>query len=1112
MSVEARGKRLLQYLLNQVDKIVLSAVIILVGALILLGLGYYNYANILGAIVFILFVAVSLMLVTREIADRRNSHLETEENKKTVAEPPRKETNQVLVAIFAGFLLLIFAFRKLIAQPGIVNATYYALWQKFSIVESLPFNPLMGYSAGNDRFFISGIFYELPLRFINSIAISNVVQTFLTFAFLYTIAVLVSRSVYSALNLKMNRAFFYTIFGFISLMNPVFLVDGWLLSVAALLILYVLIVVLRNLNSSNLLAKDAYKVGYVASFIIFIDPRYFILLFISLAILLLLSAVYGQFKKVFVLILRSSVIWVPSAILLIIMFYFTSTFAPNYVTTVTVGHIEFYSVNSNYISVWAMLGNWWPSVFASPQIVTVSKSQIYLLKTYGYSLPMMVMFKNWFQAFWTVLFGMYSIVTLVSLSFLRKEKTYNRRLAIFLIPFIILFILVLGGSIGLTPIVQVESDLSRIPFIGGIWGITIAVSPWLQSALFAFFLLFFSYSISKMFDLNLRDNNRLKRPAPNGKKRLFKYAIVSIVVLLALAPSWQFAFPQYSLGAADPGLPGNHISVTGSYYPSYPPSSFIGFYSYLSSSSNLTYSVFSNDQWSIPEKWDSGILSIGPPGVPPSQNFSDLFSYVYQENLYMEVGPLCDLYGVKYFFIDNSTVKNITPLVKFLKETSLVQMYSGKNLSVFEDPAASNVEAANVLIGYSNESNVSLLEAYAGLRSVSLTPAFFSGSGMPLVLGDSANLSEIALLNYQNFRFLRHYLPPPFNNTTHGDSNSTFINLNGWWNIFIPGNNYYANYGTANDYLKIMPETGSGQSIAADVILEYKAPMFDGAQDIPVPDYNNTVVVVSGEIKYSVSGNDSGIGLFFPTNNASLVNGPTPEVTLPDSGSNVTENFTISIPAGTRAFSASLRVDGLKGTIDISKLNISYSLTHGLSYYVGNMSNMSFRLSKGSYSVVESGLNNNFKAVRIISTYSVDKATEVSISTQNLSYLSYIIVIPANMTGKGMNPVLNDLSYSNLTAKLSFKTGGNAKYVLVSYSPQYDWHPSTNMKFLGTNGLGIQIYEILEEGESSLYIPGSFALTVAEIVTAVAIDAAIPIWLFVMPSDKKRGRVKNRLN
>jgi hypothetical protein len=176
------------------------------------------------------------------------------------------------------------------------------------------------------------------------------------------------------------------------------------------------------------------------------------------------------------------------------------------------------------------------------------------------------------------------------------------------------------------------------------------------------------------------------------------------------------------------------------------------------------------------------------------------------------------------------------------------------------------------------------------------------------------------------------------------------------------------------------------------------------------------------------------------------------------------------------------------------------------------MSNMSFRLSKGSYSVVESGLNNNFKAVRIISTYSVDKATEVSISTQNLSYLSYIIVIPANMTGKGMNPVLNDLSYSNLTAKLSFKTGGNAKYVLVSYSPQYDWHPSTNMKFLGTNGLGIQIYEILEEGESSLYIPGSFALTVAEIVTAVAIDAAIPIWLFVMPSDKKRGRVKNRLN
>ena len=50
-----------------------------------------------------------------------------------------------------------------------------------------------------------------------------------------------------------------------------------------------------------------------------------------------------------------------------------------------------------------------------------------------------------------------------------------------------------------------------------------------------------------------------------------------------------------------------------------------------------------------------------------------------------------------------------------------------------------------------------------------------------------------------------------------------------------------------------------------------------------------------------------------------------------------------------------------------------------------------------------------------------------------------------------------------------------------------------NMKFLGTNGFKIQIYEILGEGESSLYMPSSFALTVAEIAIAVAVDDAIPI-------------------
>ncbi len=1095
----AGSKQVFPYILRHTNKLVVIAVVTLIASLALLGLGYYNYANTLGFTVFILFVIISALLLGREFTERKFEHDENETGQRPEEENLKDETKHVLISVAAGLILLIIAFRTLIVHPGIVNAISI-LWPKFGIVEFLPFNPLMGYTAGDDRFFITGMFSSLPLGFIDSIAISSVIQTLLDFAFVYLIALLVSRTVYNALNLRMNRAFFYTVFGIVALMNPVFLVDGWVLSIAALLILYVLMVVFRNLNSSGTGRNDFYKIGYAASFIMFLDPRYFILLFISLTLVLASSALYGKFKKIFKLILKSIVIWVPLGMLLVVMFHFTATFDSSYGRTATVGVIESFSVNSNYISVWSMLGNWWPSlVFASPQIISVAKSQIYSLKTYGFSNPMMVLFPGWFQVLWTILFGMYSIVALISLFFLVKERNYSRRLSIFLVPFIVSFVLVIGGSVSLTPVVQLYSDLTRIPFIGGIWGITIAVSPWLQSLLFAFFLLYFSYSISKMFGHDFEYRGEVKKRTLKRNKRLEKYIVVSIVVILTIAPSWQFAFPEYSLGAKDPGLPGNQVAATGTYYPSYAPSSFTGFYSYLASSSNLTYSVFSNDKWYVPEKWDSGILSVGPPGVPPSENFSGLFSFIYHDNLYRMVAPLSEMYGVKYFFIDNSTVENVTPLINFLKESHLREMYSGKNLSVFENSNASNVMASNLLVNYSNESNISLLEAYLGLNSVSIRPAFLAGSNISLELSDTASINHITLLNYQDMITLRNYLPVPFYNTTRGNVNSTFINLNDGWNIFNPGSHYYANYSAGRGFLMITPQTASGQPTTGNVILDYKGPMFDGAKDILVPNYNDTVVVVSGEIKYSISGTDSGIGLYFPTNNVSLKNSGGAEVTLPKAGSNITENFSLTLPGGTRTFSASLRINGLNGTVDISGLNISYSFTNDLSVYVGNKTSIPVKLSPGSYEVVENGLNGNFKDVNIIRAYSVNKEAETNLSTRNMSYLSYVIIVPSNIINQSSRPELSNLSYDNLTATLSFEASGGTKYVLVSYNPQYEWHTSANMKFLGTNVLGIQIYEILREGESSLYIPGSFALTIVEIVTAIALDAVIPIWLFILP-------------
>ena len=584
-----------------------------------------------------------------------------------------------------------------------------------------------------------------------------------------------------------------------------------------------------------------------------------------------------------------------------------------------------------------------------------------------------------------------------------------------------------------------------------------------------------------------------------------KHLIIFVIVLAVLLPSWQFVFPEYSLGAADPGLPGNHVSLDGPYYPNYAPSSFLNMYGNLSGRTNLTYSVYSNDMWYIPEKWDSGILSITPPGVTPAAGFSSLFLEIFNDNISSDVIPLSEIYGVKYFFIDNSTIQNNSPMIKFLDRSGLSIYYTNTNLTVFESPLASNIVPSSFLLGYSLVSNLSLLELYSALTTHSIYPSLINApEQLNLELSNSTNNTTIALIDYQDFLGQEHGIPTFFGQLLNGFSNASFIDLYNGWNIFNPGMDYYAKYNINNSHFNVTPETSNGAAATGTVHVLYQSPMFDGTMDIPIPDYNNTIVSISGTIKYSVTGSNNGISLDFPANNGTLMNNAGATIYLP-SGVNMTSKFATILPKDSRTFTVALSVASLNGTLSVSNLKLNYTFTYKGSTYINKTSGIHVNFSPGSYDVMLNGLNKELKTESFNSEITISKNSSLNLAESNLSYLTYALIIPSYLESASGIPVITGLNYDNLSASLSFYSENSTRYVSISYDPSYKWSVSNNLKYIGTNSMGVQIYKIEYPGNTKLYISDAYPLFLAEIMAAITIDGILPLIIFIIyPAFKKR--------
>ncbi|MEM0136246.1 MAG: hypothetical protein QXU18_13650, partial [Thermoplasmatales archaeon] len=120
----------------------------------------------------------------------------------------------------------------------------------------------------------------------------------------------------------------------------------------------------------------------------------------------------------------------------------------------------------------------------------------------------------------------------------------------------------------------------------------------------------------------------------------------------------------------------------------------------------------------------------------------------------------------------------------------------------------------------------------------------------------------------------------------------------------------------------------------------------------------------------------------------------------------------------------------------------------------------------------------------------------LNVTINGMYYLGMIAVFP-DVT---IPPQLYHGGFGGLT----FVNGGSeivmsnvaSRYITVSYNSEYNWIPGNGLKFIGTNALGQQVFEVLHEGEHTINISGALLHDYVDWGTALFMNVILPVLLF----------------
>ena len=820
------------------------------------------------------------------------------------------------MAYFGALVFLIL--RIPFTNPGFITGIDTSFSLKLLRLQNLPF-------ADNfliPSFGVSGIPFYFPFSapaflFESSYAYAIAYLTFIYGGY-YILSYLLSKVLFNTFEItKISMQGFSFLFITVMFFNAVFLYDSpgivdWVFGIP--LIFYSIIKIYRLLKGLDTSKLDYVKAVLPPSILSFADPR-FTIWFFMVVVLLMVPAICrkADFRKM----VRVMVYFFAIGLPLYLYIYLVSTlgaFITTYVSArpLTMTEVSGFSGAYPLFMYFAFHGEYWPSIWLSP--VAYLHGNISSLPSFGY--PTGLILGSGFLAYaWLFL----SFIPLV-LSFI--PLFFKDRHILYLYPGYIIFFLVSIGGYAPTWFIELYLVLGRLPVVGGVFGITFAITTYFMQITIVYAL----FLCTIVFASLLSNRPILKKSVNTGsayrklKRAIFNKKFVAVVIILAFViPNYQIVDGSKYPSNWTPVLGGNGAPLIGTVTTVSPPSYWLKEYKAIEDQENGNFYVGYSSPLGFAYKWDDSVSGVGQPGMAAPAGFYQNLSYIMSLNEPYLTKTLMTMFGVRFFIVDNTTFISNGQYETFFSESPGLQLFyeHPPDLWVYEDKNASMFRLGTALTyaGSHTLSNTYLLSELSGGYPLLLSGAI---SSIPYLSVNGVSLNKDVLL-YTSRNISAAHNVAPFG------GNSTFQWFTGGGpSFYIGGPWIIADYFT-DDTLSLY-EHGSIVSVEkisgkAEPGITVQLNGRDSMIDVPAP-YLSTII--AGHL---AAKNASGVSFFVSGYNSTNSNVFNDNVQLGANG-----NFSVHVPDGISYINIGFNIN-FEVNVTLSGLDITYKFLNGtLSY------------------------------------------------------------------------------------------------------------------------------------------------------------------------------------
>ena len=560
-------------------------------------------------------------------------------------------------------------------------------------------------------------------------------------------------------------------------------------------------------------------------------------------------------------------------------------------------------------------GEYWPSIWVSPSAYL--SSNINSLTAFG-SPTGLILGSGLLAYVWLSLSFIPFVLSFIPLVFRDRHVLY-------LYPGYIIFFLISIGGYSPSWFVDLYLGLGKLPFIGGIFGIALAITTYFMQIVIVYSLFLCTVIFSRLLSnrypvkkpVNYRNKYRMLR------RVIFNNKFVAVIIVLAFVlPNYQMLDGSKYPSNWTPVIGGDGAPAIGAVTTINPPSYWVNEYNVIENQENGIFYVGYTSPIGFAFKWDDSVSGVSQPGIPAPSGFYQNLSNIMLLNETYLTKTLMTMFGVKFFIVDNTTVISNKQYETFFSESPGLQLYyeHPPDLWVYEDANASIFSTGKPLV-YSGHNSLFYTYLLSELSNGSLALLSSGSASIPnlSINGNSLNRGVITLTG-ENI------------STTHqiesfgGYSNFQW-NTSGGPSFYIGGPWIIGDYITDN----MLSLNENGSTITIDNISGKSAPWLT----VQLNGRDSMIVVPSSALSTTVSGhidikNTSASDFYVTGYNASNGVVFSKETRIGNNG-----NFMIEMPDGISYINVGFDIT-FHSNFTLSSMSVSYKFVSGTLSYRNN--------------------------------------------------------------------------------------------------------------------------------------------------------------------------------